>query len=232
LCAPRLRGKSEPAVTRAETHLDRMIISRLPVTDDFGKHLFLPALIGRLQTGRDARDLPFANTVAGDSYVLEKYPIACHLQNRNRYAFACGEQEMTMKKVALVGLTGMMTLACGLVGSAQTLYPTYPFKIKSSFYAGNTKMPAGSYTLRQVEGEQNAYTLENSSGTHSVILETRSSSKASKGSAEVVLNRYGTTEYLEGVETSTGNSIDIIPGIAEKIAAKKATAQPHTMPAN
>jgi hypothetical protein len=137
-----------------------------------------------------------------------------------------------MKKVALVGLTGMMTLASGLVGLAQALYPTYPFKINSSFYAGNAKFPAGSYTLKQVEGEQNAYVLENSSGTHSIILETRSSSKASKGSSEVLLNRYGTAEYLEGVETSTGNSIDIIPGIAEKIAAKKAAPQPHTMPAN
>lgn len=136
-----------------------------------------------------------------------------------------------MKKL-VVGLMGMTALMSGLVGLAQDQY-TYPFKMKSSFYAGNAKMPAGSYTLTQVQGEHNAYTLENSAGTHSVIVLTRTSSKKPKGSSdEVLLNRYGTTDYLEGVETPNGNSIDILPGDAEKIAAKKAAPQPHTMPAS
>jgi hypothetical protein len=100
----------------------------------------------------------------------------------------------------------------------------------SSFYAGNAKMPAGTYTLVPIGEEGGLFQLQNSSGSHAVILETRASSKASTGSTKVLFNRYDKTDYLEAVETSTGNSIDIMPSAAERIAAKKGTAQPHTVP--
>jgi hypothetical protein len=133
-----------------------------------------------------------------------------------------------MKKMGvLVGLTAMMVVSGGLRASAQT---SFSFHMSSSFYAGNAKMPAGTYTLRQSDEDANTFSLQNGAGTHSVILEGRQSSKASKGKPEILFNRYGTTDYLEGVETSTGNSIDIMGGAAEKLAAKKATAQPHTVP--
>jgi len=133
-----------------------------------------------------------------------------------------------MKKMGvLVGLTGMMMLLGGLRASAQT---TFNFHMSSSFYAGNAKMPAGTYTLRQSDEDANMFTLRNGAGTHTVLLEARQSSKASKGKPEILFNRYGTTDYLEAVETSTGNSIDIMGGAAEKLAAKKDTAQPHTVP--
>jgi hypothetical protein len=134
-----------------------------------------------------------------------------------------------MKKMSvLVGLTAMMVVSGGLRALAQS--PAFSFHMSSSFYAGNAKMPAGTYTLRQSDDDANLYSLQNSAGTHSVILEARQSSKASKGKPEVLFNKYGTTDYLEGVETSTGSSIDIVGGAAEKLAAKKATAQPHTVP--
>ena len=133
-----------------------------------------------------------------------------------------------MKKMGvLVGLTAMMVLSGGLRASAQT---SFSFHMSSSFYAGNAKMPAGTYTLRQSDEDANMFTLRNGAGTHTVLLEARQSSKASKGKPEILFNRYGTTDYLEAVETSTGNSIDIMGGAAEKLAAKKDTAQPHTVP--
>jgi hypothetical protein len=133
-----------------------------------------------------------------------------------------------MKKMGvLVGLTAMMLLSGGLRASAQT---SFNFQMSSSFYAGNAKMPAGSYTLKPMDEDANTFTLENSAGTHSVVLEVRQSSKASKGKPEILFNRYGTTDYLEAVETSDGSSIDIARGAAEKLAAKKSTAQPHTVP--
>jgi hypothetical protein len=103
-----------------------------------------------------------------------------------------------MKKMGvLVGLTGMMMLIGGLRASAQT---SYNFHMLSGFYAGNAKMPAGTYTLRQSDDDQNTFTLQNSPGTHSVVLEARQSSKASKGKPEILFNRYGTTDYLEAVK--------------------------------
>jgi hypothetical protein len=55
--------------------------------------------------------------------------------------------------------------------------------------------------------------------------------KMPAGSSKVLFNRYDNTDYLEGVETSTGNSINIVPSAAERIAAKNAAAQPLTVPA-
>jgi hypothetical protein len=137
---------------------------------------------------------------------------------------------MTMKKSGvLVAAIGTMMLMSGLHSRAQDT--TFSFHMSTSFYAGNAKMPAGAYTLKPSEDDPSAYELQNSSGTHSVILEARQSSKTSKGKPEILFNRYGTTDYLEAVETSTGNSIDIEPGVAEKLAAKKGAAQKHTIPA-
>jgi hypothetical protein len=128
---------------------------------------------------------------------------------------------------ALVIVVGM-TLLSSFPALAQT---GFNFKMASSFYAGNAKMPAGAYTLIPIGEGEGLFRLQNSSGSHAVILETRSSSKASTGSTKVLFNRYGNTDYLEAVETSTGNSIDIMPSAAERIAAKKGTPQPHTVPA-
>jgi hypothetical protein len=134
-----------------------------------------------------------------------------------------------MKKSAvLVALIGTTMLMGGSPSFAQSI--AYNFHMSSSFYAGNAKMPAGTYTLRQSGDEPSIYELTNSAGSHSVILETRASSKTSKNKPEILLNKYGGTDYLEAVETSTGNSIDFETSAAEKQAAKKGSPQPHTVP--
>jgi hypothetical protein len=82
-----------------------------------------------------------------------------------------------MKKAVLVGLISMMTLMSGLPAFAQA---KVTFTMKSSFYAGDAKMPAGTYTLRPVQNEPDAYTLQNSSGSHTVLVLTRSSRSPSE----------------------------------------------------
>jgi hypothetical protein len=134
-----------------------------------------------------------------------------------------------MKKSAVfVALIGMTMLLGGLSSFAQS--PAFNFRAPATFYAGNAKMPAGTYTLRQSQDDPQMWELQNASGSHSVLLEARQSSKASKGKPEVLFNKYGGMDYLEGVETSTGNSIDIQVGAAEKMAAKKGSPTPHTIP--
>ena len=103
------------------------------------------------------------------------------------------------------------------------------FTTSFGFYAGGAKLPAGTYTMRPMQEEPNIFVLENASGAHSVMLEGRASSKTTSGSPQVLFNRYGTTDYLEGVETSTGNSVDLETGVAEKAAAKKGSPQSHAV---
>ena len=133
-----------------------------------------------------------------------------------------------MKKIDILAVAaGVITLIGGLPALAQD--NTFNFHMSSSFYAGSAKMPPGRYTLRKISDEPQAFTLQNSSGSHSVILAARPSSKTSRGKPEILFNRYGTTEYLEGIERSTGNSVDLSSGFAEKLASTKGTAQPHTV---
>src|SRR5208283_1727331 len=113
-----------------------------------------------------------------------------------------------MKKITVMTFVAVvMTLLSSVPLMAQGTFKV-AFTAPFSFYAGGAKLPAGSYTVRQSQDDQNMFTIQNSAGTHSVILEGRQSSKKSNGNPEVLFNRYGTTEYLEGVETSTGNSMD------------------------
>jgi len=124
---------------------------------------------------------------------------------------------------------GMITLLGCLPAIAQGAHAT--FNMSSSFYAGSAKLPPGTYTVRQMQDDPNAFLLQNSSGSHTVVLEGRQSTKASSGKTQILFNRYDNTDYLERIETSNGTSVDIEPGIAEKIAAKKGSPQPHTVPA-
>ena len=135
-----------------------------------------------------------------------------------------------MRKINLLTLAaGVITLMSCLPCMAQNLQVTFatPF----SFYAGGAKLPAGTYTLREQEDDPNLFEVQNAAGTHSVLIVGRISRKTTSGNPQVVFNRYGTTEIVEGVLTSTGNSVDFETGPAEKAAAKKGSPQSHTVPA-
>ena len=132
-----------------------------------------------------------------------------------------------MKKIVFAVCA--LTLMSCLPLTAQMTKVT--FTTSFSFYAGGAKLPAGSYTMRQMQDEPSLFVVENASGAHSVIVEGRPSSKTTSGNPQVVFNRYGTTDYLEGVQTSTGTSVDLETGVAEKAAAKKGSPQSHTLPA-
>jgi hypothetical protein len=135
-----------------------------------------------------------------------------------------------MKRITIVTFAaGVMTLLSSSSLIAQETFKV-GFNTTFSFYAGGAKLPAGNYTITQSLDDGTFFTIQNTAGTHSVILEGRQSSKTTNGNPVVLFNRYGTTDYLEGVETSTGNSKDFETGIAEKAAAKKGSPQSHTVP--
>jgi hypothetical protein len=133
-----------------------------------------------------------------------------------------------MRKINMLTFAaGVITLMSCLPCMAQNLKVTFttPF----SFYAGGAKLPAGTYTIRQQQGDPNIFEVQNAPGTHSVLVEGRQSTKTTSGSPQVTFNRYGTTEYLEGVVTANMNSVDLETGVAEKAAAKTGSPQSHTV---
>ena len=139
-----------------------------------------------------------------------------------------------MKKItAVVFAVCMMILMASVPVIAQDMGLKANFSMSTSFYAGGAKLPAGSYSIRQSQEDSSVYVVQNSAGSHQVMLVGQSSSAtAQTGKADIVLNRYGTAEYLAGVDTATGTSVSFDPGAAEKMAAKKGSPQKHTVPAN
>ncbi len=138
-----------------------------------------------------------------------------------------------MKKItAVVFVTCMMILMASVPVMAQDMGLKANFSMSTSFYAGGAKLPAGSYSIRQSQEDSSVYVVQNSSGSHQVLMVGQSSSAtAGNGKADIVFNRYGTAEYLVGADTATGTSVSFDTGIAEKMAAKKGTPQKHTVPA-
>jgi hypothetical protein len=133
-----------------------------------------------------------------------------------------------MRKIKLLTFAaGIITLMSCLPAMAQL---KVEFTTSFGFYAGSAKLPAGTYTLRQQQNDPSAFEIQDASGKHSSIVQGRQSGKTTSGNPQLVFNRYGTTEYLEGVLTSTGNSVDLETGEPEKAAAKKGSPQPHTVP--
>jgi hypothetical protein len=135
-----------------------------------------------------------------------------------------------MRKINILTFAaGVITLMSCLPAMAQGLKVN--FTTSFGFYAGGAKLPPGTYAVRAQQDDPNLFEVQNTAGTHSVLLEGRSSTKTTSGNPQIVFNRYGTTEILEGVLTSTGNSVDFETGAAEKVAAKKGSPQSHTVAA-
>jgi hypothetical protein len=80
-----------------------------------------------------------------------------------------GENRMnTVKK--LIVLMGWLSVLCAIPTMAQ-ISNKVTFDAPSAFYAGNAKMPAGSYTVTQPDADDNVLLIEDASGSHSVFIE-------------------------------------------------------------
>ena len=137
-----------------------------------------------------------------------------------------------MKKITVLALAlSVVTLLGGLPATAQDFGLNAKFTMATTFYAGGAKLPAGTYSIKQSQDDPSVYVVTNSAGTHTVDVLGSRSTKASKSGMEMVFHKYGTGEYLVGVLTATGTSVDLDPGVAEKLAAKKGSPQTHSVPA-
>jgi hypothetical protein len=136
-----------------------------------------------------------------------------------------------MKK--LLVLSALLSVMCAMPAMAQI--PTkVTFDAPSTFYAGNAKMPAGSYTVTQPNLDDNLLLVEDASGSHAVFVEfTVESVDSPQRQTNVTFNKYGSTEFLEAIQIDGRDSeMQILPSKAEENAAKGATAQKHSLSAS
>jgi len=129
-------------------------------------------------------------------------------------------------------LMGLLSVLCAFPTMAQ-IANKVTFDAPSAFYAGNAKMPAGSYTITQPEADTNLLLIESDSGSHSVFVEYEVvSSNAPHAKSDVTFSKYGNVEFLSTIGIQGENSEMQIPPLrVEKNAAKAATADKHTLSA-
>jgi len=136
----------------------------------------------------------------------------------------------TSKK--LLALMGLLSVMYAIPTMAQI--PTkVTFDAPSAFYAGNAKMPAGSYTATQPNLDDDLLLIEDASGSHSAFVEfVVASSDTPQAQTDVTFNKYGTVEFLSAIWIQGRNSeMQILPSKAEQNAAKAADAEKHSLSA-
>src|SRR5207244_13275108 len=95
----------------------------------------------------------------------------------------------TLKKL-IVGM-GLVSILCAIPAMAQ-IANSVTFDAPSAFYAGNAKMPAGSYRVTQPDADTNLLLIEDAKGSHSVFVDYElGSSDARNASIGFTFNKYG-----------------------------------------
>ena len=105
-----------------------------------------------------------------------------------------------MKKLLqLAGTIGLLCLLFAIPAAAQ-IANAVEFTTTFPFYAGNTKMPAGSYKITPSNFNSNTLLIENSTGSHSTFIEyTPTQAETAHAATDVTFKKYGTTEFLNRI---------------------------------
>jgi hypothetical protein len=136
----------------------------------------------------------------------------------------------TVKKQ--IALMGLLSVLCAVPMMAQVTNKV-TFDAPSAFYAGNAKMPAGSYTVTQPDIDANLLLIEDTNGSHSAFVEYEVvSSDTPHAQGDVTFNKYGNVDFLSSIWIEGRKSeMQIVPSKVEKNAAKAAAAEKHSLSA-
>ena len=130
-------------------------------------------------------------------------------------------------KMGLLSLLSVMPLAAQM-DNGVTFTSSFPF------YAGNTRMPAGSYRITQTDSSEALLLVESKDGVHSGFVDfTPTHSEQPHTQSDVTFHRYGNTEYLNRVwleGQKYGMKID--PTKAEAKTAANANVVEHSLVAS
>jgi len=136
----------------------------------------------------------------------------------------------TLKRLILS--MGLLSVLCAIPTMAQ-IVDSVTFDAPSAFYAGNAKMPAGSYRVTQPDADSNLLLIEAADGSHSDFVEYEvSSSNTTHAQSDVTFNKYGNVDCLSAIWVEGRKSEMQIPQSKfEENTAKAAAAKKHSLSA-
>jgi hypothetical protein len=122
--------------------------------------------------------------------------------------------------LTLILLGSIVPVTAGVqIISRVTFSTTFPFTV------GNTKLPAGSYSIRPLDDDSNVMEISSADGKTSALFETRTTelpNTPSKG--EVVFKKYGDNYVLSEIyEPGSKTGAMTIESHAERQHAKKSS---------
>jgi len=135
----------------------------------------------------------------------------------------------TLKKLTV--LTGLLSVLCAVPMMAQII-DQVTFDAPFAFYAGNAKMPAGSYKVSQPDPDSSLLLIEDANGSHAVFVEyvVASSDTPPQARSDVMFKKYGKVDFLSAIRVEGQNSeMQILPSKVEQNAAKAAGADKHSL---
>jgi hypothetical protein len=129
--------------------------------------------------------------------------------------------------MGLLSLLSVMPLAAQIVNGVD-FTTTFPF------YAGNAKMPAGSYKITQSDMDASILQIQSNDGVHSAFIEFLPMHSAQPHPhSDVTFHKYGDTEYLNRIWVrgqEYGMKVD--PTKAEIKASANANVVEHSLSAS
>ena len=130
-------------------------------------------------------------------------------------------------RMGLLSLLSVMPLTAQIVNGVD-------FTTSFPFYAGNAKMPAGSYKITQSDMDANILQIQSNDGVHSALVEFIPTKAAQPHpQSDVTFHKYGDTEYLNRIWVQGqkyGMKVD--PTKAETKAAANANVVEHSLSAS
>jgi hypothetical protein len=128
-------------------------------------------------------------------------------------------EPMIRKALLVAGLVGLIVTASG---SAQ-ITNQVAFSTSFPFSAGNATLPAGKYTIRPVEGEENLMEVSGVNTPTSVLLEVETATNPEPPKkSEVVFKKYGNNYVLSEIwEAGTPTGAAAVKSRVEQRHEKK-----------
>jgi hypothetical protein len=131
-------------------------------------------------------------------------------------------------------LTVLMSMLCLLaaIPAMAQVDNRLTFQAPFAFYAGNAKLPAGSYTVTQPDDNSELLLIESADGLHSVFVDYMTDdSDTAPAKTEVTFNKYGNSEFLGRISVQGQNSMQVLVSKAEHNAARAAASEKHSLSA-
>jgi len=132
----------------------------------------------------------------------------------------------------LAGASGLLCLLFVMPASAQ-ITNALSFTTTFAFYAGNTKMPAGSYRVTPSTFGSSILEIQSSTGSHSAFIEyVPTQADTGHKATDVAFKKYGTTDFLDRLWVGGQQfGMQIEPSKVEQKLAEGGQPQTHSVPA-